>query len=214
MIKKPVSLADQIFEQLEKDILTGKIERGSIVTETELANMLGVSRTPVREAIVRLAQENMIEETSKGILIMGITEKDADCIYEIREKLETMIVREAATEATEEELKEMKDIIDYHEFCVSKGDVEKIHECDDHFHEVLYRSSGNSILYNTCIPLHRKIKRYRRLTVTDPERAKQSVKEHVEIYNALVARDPDRAEKAILTHIENAKNAHRKFIKG
>lgn len=210
MIKKPVSLAGQIFDTLEKDILTGKLQRGSILTETEISSMLGVSRTPVREAISRLAQENMVEETNKGILIMGITDKDADCIYEIREKLEAMIAREAALEVTDEELKEMRDLIDYHEFCLSKGDIEKIHECDDEFHEIFYRASGNSVLYNTCIPLHRKIKRYRRLSVTDPERALQSKEEHEAIYSALVEHDPDKAEKAILTHIENARKSAKK----
>lgn len=210
MVKKPVSLAGQIFDALEKDILTGKLERGLVLTETEIAQMLGVSRTPVREAISRLAQENMVEETNKGVLIMGITDKDADCIYEIREKLESMIAREAAAEVTDEELKEMRDLIDYHEFCLSKGDIDKMHECDDEFHEIFYRSSGNSVLYNTCIPLHRKIKRYRRLTVTDPERAAQSLQEHELIYQALAEHDPDKAEQAILTHIGNARKCARK----
>lgn len=214
MIKKPVSLSGQIFEALEKDILTGKLKRDQILTETEISSMLGVSRTPVREAISRLAQENMIEETSKGIRIIGITDKDADCIYEIRERLESMVVREAAANITPELLQEMKQSIDYHEFCISKNDTEKIHECDDNFHEILYRASGSNVLYNTLIPLHRKIKKYRKLTVGDPKRAVQSQKEHKVIYEALLAHDANKAEEAILKHIGNARKHAKNKCKG
>lgn len=212
MIKKPVSLAGQIFEALEKDILTGKLKRGDVLTENEISSMLGVSRTPVREAISRLAQENMVEETSKGIKIIGISDKDADTIYEIRERLESMVAREAAENITPELLDELKHSLDYHEFCLTKNDTEKIHECDDNFHEIFYRASGNNVLYNTLLPLHRKIKKYRKLTVGDPKRAVQSHKEHVVIYNALAAHDPDKAEEAILKHIENAQKHARKRI--
>jgi len=214
MIKKQVSLAGQIFDTLEKEILTGKLNRDQVLTETELSNMLGVSRTPVREAIGRLAHENMVEETNKGIRIIGITDQDADCIYEIRARLESMVVRLAAENITEDQLKEMKDSIDYHEFCISKGDTEKIHECDDEFHEILYRASGSNVLYNTLIPLHRKIKKYRKLTVGDPNRAAQSQREHKEIYDALKKGDADKAESAIVKNIENARKHAKTKCKG
>lgn len=209
---KQVSLSGQIFEQLEKDILTGKLKRGEVFTETEIASMLGVSRTPVREAISRLEQENMIEETTKGIRIIGISTDDALCIYDIREKLEGMVARKAALNISDEELKEMKDSIEYHEFVVSKEDPQKAHECDDSFHEILYRASGSEVLYNTLIPLHKKIQKFRRLTVSDAGRAAQSQKEHVIIYEALKEHDPDKAEKAVTEHIANAKaNAEKRF---
>jgi len=205
MIKhKQVSLAGQIFDTLEKEILLGNLERGAVCTETEIATMLGVSRTPVREAIGRLVQENMVEDTSKGIKILGISPEDAVTIYRIREKLEGMVAREAAKKISEDELKEMKDGIDYHEYCISKGDYDKAHECDNDFHEILYRASGNTVLYNTLIPLHRKIQKYRSIAVHDNARAKASHNEHKVIYAALVDHDPDKAEKAITKHINNA----------
>ena len=72
---KTISLAEQVFERLENDILSGKYQRGETLTELKLVTDLGVSRTPVREALHRLEQENIIEITSKGILILGVTEK-------------------------------------------------------------------------------------------------------------------------------------------
>jgi len=209
---KQVSLAGQIFDSLEKEILGGNLERGAVYTETEIAAMLGVSRTPVREAIGRLVQENMVEDTSKGIKIIGISPEDAVTIYRIREKLEGMVAREAAKNITEEQIKEMKDGIDYHEYCLTKGDYDKAYECDNDFHEILYRASGNAVLYNTLLPLHRKIQKYRRIAVHDTERAKKSHSEHKQIFAALKDHDQDKAEAAITKHIGNARaNAEKKL---
>ena len=73
---KTVSLSDQVFEHLEDDILSGKYERGEIITELQLCAELGVSRTPVREALRRLFQEHLVEDTPKGTMVLGITPKD------------------------------------------------------------------------------------------------------------------------------------------
>ena len=85
---KPTSLADQIFANLESDILSGVYPRGSVLTEVSLSEELGVSRTPVREALKRLEQEHLVEECGKGLLVLSITEEDARIIYRIREKVE------------------------------------------------------------------------------------------------------------------------------
>jgi len=214
MIKhKQVSLAGQIFDTLEKEILSGNLERGSVYTETDIANMLGVSRTPVREAVGRLIQENMVEDTNKGLKILGISPEDAVTIYKIRERLEGMVAREAAVGITDEMLKEMREGINYHEYCLTKGDYDKAYECDNDFHEILYRASGNTVLYNTLLPLHRKIQKYRRIAVNDMKRANKSHQEHKEIFAALEKHDADLAEKAITKHIGNARANAEKRLK-
>ena len=86
MQHKTVSLADQVFEHLETDILSGKYARGEILTESKLSAELGVSRTPIREALRRLEQEHIIEESGKGSIVIGITENDLIDIFLIREK--------------------------------------------------------------------------------------------------------------------------------
>ena len=84
---RTVSLAEQVFERLEKEILTGKYQRGEILTEMKIVSDLGVSRTPIREALHRLEQEHIIEITQRGILILGVTEKDLEDIKLIEKKL-------------------------------------------------------------------------------------------------------------------------------
>ncbi len=88
MEHKTISLADQVFENLENDILSGKYARGELLTESKLSVTMGVSRTPIREALRRLSQEHIIEETGKGSVVVGITEEDLRDIFIIRLKIE------------------------------------------------------------------------------------------------------------------------------
>ena len=204
---KNTSLADQVFEQLEKGIILGDYKQGDIVTEKELAEGLGVSRTPVREALNRLEHDNMVEETGKGTKIIGISEKDILTIYRLREQLDGLCASEAAENITDDEIKQLEDIVDYADFCVTKQDAEKIRECDNNFHEVLYRSSRNPVLYNILIPLHKKAAKYRWLTISDPSRAALSAAEHRQIVEAMKKHDPQAATIAMVSHATRARQA-------
>ena len=104
---KTVSLADQVFEHIERDILSGKYQRGVIITENKLSTELGVSRTPIREALRRLEQEHLIEDSGKGSIVIGISEKDLDDIFLIRKQLECMAASMAAKNHTPEQLAEL-----------------------------------------------------------------------------------------------------------
>ena len=90
---KSISIADQIFEQLERDILAGKFQRGETLSELGLAKQLGVSRTPIREAIRRLEQENILEETGRGLTVVCITHEDMLDMYNIRLQIEGLSAR-------------------------------------------------------------------------------------------------------------------------
>ena len=204
---KNTSLADQVFEQLEKGIILGDYKQGDIVTEKELAEGLGVSRTPVREALNRLEHDNMVEETGKGTKIIGISEKDILTIYKLREQLDGLCASEAAENITDDELKQLEDIVDYADFCVTKQDADKIRECDNNFHEILYRSSKNPVLYNILIPLHKKAAKYRWLTISDPSRAALSAAEHRQIVEAMKKHDPQAATIAMVSHATRARQA-------
>ena len=118
---RSVSLADQIFERLEKDILVGKFERGEILTEMKLSEMLGVSRTPIREAMRRLEQEHIVKATPKGSMVVGISPTDIESIYEMRLRIEGLAARYAAKNATEEELKALNDILELQSFYIDKN---------------------------------------------------------------------------------------------
>ncbi|MCQ2449309.1 MAG: GntR family transcriptional regulator [Clostridia bacterium] len=93
---KTISLADQVFDHLEQDILSGVYQRGEALTETKLSAELGVSRTPIREALRRLEQEGIIEETAKGCIVVGISEQDLTDLFLIRSKLEGLSASTAA----------------------------------------------------------------------------------------------------------------------
>lgn len=204
MEHKTVSLADQVFEHLETDILSGKYQKGEVLTEMKLTAELGVSRTPVREALRRLQAEHLIEESAKGMVVMGISKQDLEDIFEIRAHLEGLTAHMAADRITPEQLKELKDVVDLQEFWVNKGDPDHIKGLDSRFHELVYKFSGSMIFFDTLIPLHKKTQKYRRVSVENRNRAERSMIEHRAVYDAIAARDGALAEKLLVEHIRNA----------
>lgn len=203
---KTVSLADQVFEHIERDILSGKYERGEIITEGKLSAELGVSRTPVREALRRLDQEHLIEESGKGSVVIGISEKDLEDIFLIRKQLECLAASMAAKNHTDEQLAELKETLELQEFYVAKADTEHVKYMDNKFHRILYKLTGSTVFYDTLVPLHRKIQKYRRASLQSKSRAVESVQEHRKIYEAIALGDEELAYKTVLEHIENAYN--------
>ncbi len=204
LIHKTVSLADQVFEHIEKEILSGKYARGEIITESKLSAELGVSRTPIREALRRLGQEHLIEESGKGSIVIGISEKDLDDIFLIRKQLEALAAKMAAKHHTDEQLLELKETLELQEFYVSKADTEHIKHMDSKFHSILYKLTGSTVFYDTLVPLHNKIQKYRSASLQSGSRAEVSVLEHRKIYEAIAARDEELAFKTSIEHIENA----------
>ncbi len=206
MEHKHVSLADQVFERLEADILGGKYARGEVLTEMMLCADLGVSRTPVREATHRLAQEHIVEITAKGITVLGVTDKDLSDIYDIRMRLEGMAAVFAARNATEEQLAAMKEALELQEFYCGKKDAERIRLMDSRFHDLVYTAAGSVVLYDTLLPLHKKTQKFRKASVENHSRAEASLDEHRAIYDAVAAHDEKAAEAAMCIHVEHAKN--------
>ena len=202
---KPTLLADQVFEKLETEILSGTYSRGEVLTELRLVNDLGVSRTPIREALRRLDQEHLVEIQPKGIVVIGISQKDLRDIFDIREYLEGKMTAETANRITDEELRQLRETLELQEFYMEKHDPDRIRAMDNQFHQLVCRFSGSTVFYDTLIPLHRKVQKFRRLSLSNHEHATLSVFEHWEIYRALEARDPVLAEQAALRHAQHAK---------
>ena len=213
MEHRTVSLADQIFLELENNILTGAYAIGEIFTETVISKQLGVSRTPIREAIRRLEQERLVDITTKGIVIRGISPKDISDMYEIRLRTEGLASRWAANTISEEGKKELSEIVELQEFYTSKNDVDNIKNMDSKFHEIVYKNCGSTVLSDMLHELHKKMIKYRKASVSDNERAFQSTKEHREILNAILSGDGDLAEKLTVQHVANAKNNMEKMTR-
>lgn len=200
---KSVSLSDQVFERIEEDILTGKYARGTYLTELGLCAELGVSRTPVREALARLAQEHLVEPTGKGMLVLSITAEDAEVIYTIRSHVDGLAAAACAANISEEQIKELRGIVEMQEYFAARNDIEKVKELDTQFHELIYRCSG-AIYYDTLMPLHKKAQNFRKASVSSGNRVTASTAEHRAIMEALAEHDESAAEQCMNEHIRHA----------
>lgn len=203
---KSVSLADQVFEKLENDIITGFYPRGEILTELKLVEQLGVSRTPIREALRRLEQERLIADSGKGSIVLGITEEDLLDIMNIRQRIEGLAAYYAAQNMTEEGRQKLTHIVDLQEFYHEKGDADRLQQVDDEFHDMICALSGRTVLMDTLIPLHRKTRRFRRISMQDSNRTAKTKLEHRAIYDALMAGNANQAMELTTQHIANAKD--------
>lgn len=202
---KTISLADQVFGRLEAEILSGKYQPGEVLTELKLVGDLGVSRTPIREALRRLEQEHIVEISQKGILVLGVSQKDLEDILEIRSRIEGLAAYMAALNVTDEQINQLREAVELQEFYVLKKDADRINGMDSKFHSLIYRFSGSVPLYDTLMPLHKKVLKYRRTSVEDEARSSYSSMEHRAILDAIAAHDAPLAEERMKAHIANAK---------
>jgi len=202
---KATSLADQVFEKLENDIIQGVYPRGEILTELKLVEQLGVSRTPIREALRRLEQERLIEDTGKGSRVLGITMEDLEDIMNIRERIEGLAAYYAALNITPEGLKELTHIVDLQEFYFSKRDKEHLRQVDDAFHDMICVLSRRSVISDTLIPLMRKTRRYRRVAIDNWERTTNTMNEHRKMYEAIASGNAELAQELATAHIVHSK---------
>ena len=211
---KTASLADQVFEKLENDIIQGIYPKGEILTELKLVEQLGVSRTPIREALRRLEQERLIEDAGKGSKVLGITEDDLLDIMNIRERIEGLAAYYATINMTDEGRAELSHIVDLQEFYFNKNDPDHLRKVDDEFHDAICRLSGRTVITDTLIPLHRKTRRFRRIAMEDRERTAKTTQEHRDIYEAIMAGDALLAKKLTKAHIANAKDHMLQNLRG
>ena len=202
---KTASLADQIFDKLENDIIFGVYPRGEILTELKLVEQLGVSRTPIREALRRLEPERLIEDTGQGSVVLGITDDDLLDILNIRVQIEGLASYYATINMTPEGLKELAHLIDLQDFYYAKDDTVHLRHIDDDFHSIICRLSKRNVIYDTLTPLHRKTRRYRKKSMDNKDRTKCIVKEHRAIFEAMAAGDAELAKELTTKHVENAR---------
>ena len=208
--RKSISIADGVFDQLEQDILTGKYKRGEVLSEIRLSNELGVSRTPIREAVRRLQQEQLLEEGPRGSVVLGISLEDTLDMYDIRLDLESKAAGRAAEKISDEELGKMQEILDLQSFYIEKNvadNADKIRNLDSEFHELLYKASASKVFYNILSSLHKKISKFRKVSVSKHSRAVNSLSEHEAILGALQKHDSEEAERLTRQHVQNARDS-------
>ena len=204
------SLRGQVFQEIREDILKGKFKDNEELREATLGKELGVSRTPVREALRQLELEGLVHIIpNKGAYVTGITEKDVHDIYMTRSMLEGLCARWAAEHISEEQIQEMEEVLLLTEYHLDRGNAEQLAELDGKFHEVLYDASQSRILRHILSDFHKYVQVARKRSVKKEDRAKKSLEEHREILNALRTGDADRAEELAHIHILNVmENLH------
>lgn len=209
---KNVSLADKVYEVLEHDILCGVYAPGELLTESRLSTDLGVSRTPIREALSKLSHEKLIKETKSGIKVVGISEEDVKDLFEVKRRIEVLATKRAALNLSEGKLELLKDNVERQEFYAQKGDAEKVRDLDTEFHDIIYKGSGSVTFETILSPIHHKMMKYRRLSLESHDRIYDSVAEHKALYEAIRDRDTDKAETIILLHIDHSHNNMKKEV--
>lgn len=204
------SLRGQVFQEIREDILKGKFKENEELREATLGKELGVSRTPVREALRQLELEGLVHIIpNKGAYVTGITEKDVHDIYMTRSMLEGLCARWAAEHISEVQIQEMEEVLLLTEYHLNRGNAEQLAELDGKFHEVLYDASQSRILRHILSDFHKYVQVARKRSVKKEDRAKKSLEEHREILNALRTGDADRAEELAHIHILNVmENLH------
>lgn len=198
------SLRGRVFNKIREDILSGKYSQNEELKENTIGLELGVSRTPVREALRQLELEGLVNIIpNKGAYVNGISEKDIHDIYIIRSYLEGLCAKWACEHIRQDQIDQLEEIVYLSEFHAKKDHHEQIVELDNKFHELMYEASNSKILDHVLSDFHHYVQRIRKITLSSETRATNSNKEHTAILEAIKQRDGEKAEKLAHEHIMN-----------
>jgi DNA-binding GntR family transcriptional regulator len=200
------ALSGELVDTLREEILGEQRKPGAKLTEEEIAADFGMSRTPVRDAIRQLAQENLVELIpNRGAFVIGFSRGDVSDLFDLRRDAEVLAIRWAVDRFYKEELDRFEEIYEELRFYTERADLKKLREIDTNFHNVIYEACHSRILtrtlfsYRLYLNLSAHTKNDRREHMADV------YQEHSAIFEAFVNRSPDEAAEAMRTHMENAK---------
>ena len=207
-------LRDVVFQTLREAILQGRLKPGDRLMEIQLANQLGVSRTPIREAIRMLEQEGLaITVPRKGAQVAKMSEKDMEDVLETREVLDSLAVSKACERMTAEDLENLRAARDRFEDAVGVGDTRKIAEADVAFHDVIYRASNNPKLVNILYNLREQMYRYRLEYIKDNSVYDTLIQEQRALVDGFERRDRTFLVDTMHTHLQKQLDAVARLIR-
>lgn len=207
-------LRDVVFNTLREAILKGELKPGERLMELQLASKLGVSRTPIREAIRMLEQEGLaVTIPRKGAEVAKMTEKDMEDVLQVRDALDELAASIACEQITAEELEELKRTMREFEESTKTGDVKRIAEVDVKFHDIIYKATRNPKLENILNNLREQMYRYRVEYLKDEKNFPVLIKEHSEIVDGLAKKNKEKVITAMHKHVENQANAVKEVIR-
>lgn len=201
-------LRDVVFKTLRRGILTGELKPGERLMEIHLANRLGVSRTPIREAIRKLELEGLVTMVPRrGAEVANITEKNLKDVLEVRQALESLAIELACERISEEAKDSLKEKLDQVESAVRTGDTGAIASADVAFHDAIVEASGNARLIQLVSNLGEQMYRYRFEYIKDVSKHSQIMSEHRIMYESIMEKNKEKAAQIVKTHIDNQEEA-------
>lgn len=207
-------LRDVVFNTLRQAILRGDMEPGERLMEITLANKLGVSRTPIREAIRKLELEGLVNMIPrKGAVVASISEKDMRDVLEVRITLEELAVKLAIMNMNDEDIQALVKAGIGFENAVVSHDIVKIVDADVVFHDIIYNKTGNERLIQLISNLREQMYRYRLEYIKDARSHSILISEHNDIIKCLKNKDVEAAQAAIREHISNQERGITRAIK-
>lgn len=199
------SLTTKVFQYIRNGIIDGHYKTGEYLVETKLAEELGVSRTPIREALKQLELEDLTESIpNRGVIVKGITNEDIEDIFTIRYLLEGLAAFWAAQRISAAQMDKLSEIIELMELYTRRSDSSNLARLDSEFHEVIFEASKSRTLKHILGSLHQNAHHARQSSLTSPTRPQQSLQEHKEIFAALEAHDAQRAKRCMEDHVKSA----------
>lgn len=197
---------DRVYRAVRKDILNGTLPPATRLVEVQLASQFEVSRTPVREALKRLAAEGLIVlDPVRGMVVREIDAREAEDVYVIREMLDGLGSRLAAQRISPAALTKLRVLTELMQQAAEHHSWAAVVQMNISFHEVLYRAAGNERLSAIGRSLEESVRRFSAMAFTTPERVGEVIQEHTEIIDALEAHDADRAEAVTRQHMVRAR---------
>ena len=201
-------LRDVVFNTLRRAILKGELKPGERLMEITLADQLGVSRTPIREAIRKLELEGLVVMAPrKGAKVASITERDLNDVLEVRKGMEVLAISLACKRITGEELEKLETIEQSFQKLIESGNLTELAEMDVKFHDTIYQATNNQRLVQLLNNLREQMYRYRMEYLKDIAVRRTLAEEHKAICRALRERDEQQAEEYVSIHIDNQQKA-------
>jgi DNA-binding GntR family transcriptional regulator len=209
-------LREKIADRIRSDIIKGQYKSGERLVEPKLAQMLGISRTPIREALRQLESEGFIDIVPrKGAVVKELTLKDIDDLYAIKANLEGLAAKQATGNITEKDIIRLKNINEkFHSIShKNKNVIEEYLKYNLDFHDIFIKASKNQKLIEILEGLSKNFQRFKGFLVTKAERSEEAYKEHIRIIEAFESKDEELAEKVVRQHIESGWEYLRNKIK-
>ncbi|MEE9610021.1 MAG: GntR family transcriptional regulator [Desulfatiglandales bacterium] len=196
------SLGQHVFENLKQAIIRGEVSPGKRLVESRIADALGISRTPVREAIHKLEREGLLEKLPRGgFSVMGFSREDIEETFGIRSVLESYAARLAAIKHRKEELNPLEEKINEYQTCLDLGHLEELPKINTEFHDLLYALSRSPKLIKMINDLKDQIYRFRQILLNVEGMARISNEDHLQMLKAIKEKDAARVERLVREHI-------------